>query len=222
MNGETLALCSAPLETTLRSPHYNPVHSAPSCCSSSQHNNNRNMMAVQAATDKRMMAPSSNTANGGAQLDLYQEEGADVGPRCLMDSIRVDPLSSCDVKLDFIEAVKTFNIGLTHHQRQELEEACIFYECVLHYVYGLLQSFCTEELPSTTLLTLGMHAHNNLGSIAYASGEDDDAPKQARNAVRACCGEAESDSRRGGVLGDQEDVGIHCVWVGVWVGYREG
>lgn len=108
------------------------------------------------------------------QPDFYQEEGADVGPRCLMESIRVDPQSSWENKLDFVEAVATFNLGLAHHAQKELHESAINYECVLHYVYGLLQILSDQELPSTTLLTLGMHAHNNLGAIAHLLCDEDD------------------------------------------------
>mmetsp|Transcript_24607 Transcript_24607/g.46804 ORF Transcript_24607/g.46804 Transcript_24607/m.46804 type:complete len:681 (-) Transcript_24607:47-2089(-) len=124
-------------------------------------------------TEKR--GPLSRDANNDVLPDLYQEEGADVGPRCLVEPIELDPLTSCSAQLDFMEAVSTFNLGLAHHGRQELEEACIFYECVLEYVYETLQTFCTKEVPSTTVLTLVMHAHNNLGAIAYSHGEEDNA-----------------------------------------------
>lgn len=118
--------------------------------------------------------PFSDDGNG-VQPDFYHEEGVDVGPRCLVEPIQVDRPSSCSAHLDFAEAVSTFNLGLMHHGRQELEDACIFYECVLEYVYATLQSFCTEEVPSTTVLNLVMRAHNNLGAIAYTSGEEDNA-----------------------------------------------
>ena len=109
------------------------------------------------------------------QPDFYQEEGTDVGPRCLKGPVEIDAYSPCETMLEFAEVVATYNLGLKHHERHELEEACVFYECVLHYVYGLLQSLSNEEMPSNTLLTVGMHAHNNLGAIFYCNGEDDDA-----------------------------------------------
>jgi len=109
------------------------------------------------------------------QPDLYLEEGADVGPRCLVEPIEIGPFSSCSAQLDFTEAVSAFNLGLSNHGRQELKEACISYECVLEYVYEALQTFCTEQVPSTTALRLVMHAHNNLGVIAHTNGEEDNA-----------------------------------------------
>jgi tetratricopeptide (TPR) repeat protein len=109
------------------------------------------------------------------EIDLYQEEGGDNGPRCLLQPIQIDPRTSADTQLDFVEAVTTFNDGLEHHQRQEIEESRVVYECILYYTYGLLQSFNPEEVPSSTLLTLGMQAHNNLGTISYANDLCEDA-----------------------------------------------
>ena len=164
---ESLTMCSMALSTSLGEDldHAKPPQSKDSSCMDDSG------VPVQEVEINQPL-PSCFDVDG--EIDLYQEEGSDIGPRCLMESIQMDSRTSDDAKLDLVEAVATFNSGLVHHNQRELEEACTVYESVLYYVYGLLQTFGAQEVPSSTILTLGMQAHNNLGAIAYLSNCEDD------------------------------------------------
>lgn len=124
--------------------------------------------------DQVRFPPPSCNGSFDIQPDFYQDDGTDVGPRCHMEQIQVDPQSSWETKLEFMDAVATFNLGLAHHGQKELNEAATYYEAVLYYVYGLLQTLSDHEPPSTTLLQLGMHSHTNLGAIAYSLADEND------------------------------------------------
>jgi tetratricopeptide (TPR) repeat protein len=106
------------------------------------------------------------------QPDLYQDD-ADAGPRSLLEPARIDPLSPHDADADFVDAVTTFNVAVANHRRKDYDQAYLLYELTLNDVLQLLSA--SDDVPSATIIELSMHAHNNLGVIAYMEGEHEDA-----------------------------------------------
>lgn len=109
----------------------------------------------------------SRATQDNENIDLYQEDECDVGPRVLMNPARL--LESQDKTL--MEATIVFNKALVCHALCQYSEAKKLYQSVLLVLRTVFASPVT--VPSHLLMELGMRAENNIGFINYCEGDEE-------------------------------------------------
>ena len=102
-------------------------------------------------------------------IDLYQEDECDVGPRVLMTPARLDDSVSSNYR-PLLEATVIFNKALVSQALCQFSEAKRLYQSVLLVLRNVFAS--PTALPSHLLMVLGMRAENNLGYIHYCEGNE--------------------------------------------------
>lgn len=133
-------------------------------------------MAQEQVTQARQLLEKSRSIDSQKkheellEIDLYQEDECDVGPRTLPTNILLESLEVADVNV--IEIAIVYNKGLVCHLTNKLTQAKEYYQSVL----VALRKVVVDPLivrPSLVILELGMRCENNLGVIYYSEGDEE-------------------------------------------------
>jgi len=127
----------------------------------------------QLSTDRLHNNESDRSKDGPiCPADLYQEDECDVGPRLLRSPIRLDGIYPLHSEAAIVETAIVFNKALAQQIGNDENSAKQNYQLVLMSLRSFL-SRLAPSLPPTLLLELGMRAHNNMGLLSYAKGDED-------------------------------------------------